>query len=105
MAQRPQGVQSKSLANTGVVDTILKAAPGQLYSINIAWSGGTVGDLIHVHDSATADPTADKIFTFRVPTTAGSFPAVLPAVGKLATKGMWLNVQTAGSYSIDVGFD
>jgi len=111
MASRPQGVQAVCITGTGILDQNLKTAggvavPGILYSFSISWTGATADDLIHIHDTATADATAQKLFTFRVPAAVGSFTASLPAVGIQAVKGLWLNVQAAGAkFSIAVGFD
>lgn len=110
MAGRPQGVQSFELVGTGLADQSIKANPGKLYSVNLSWSGATVDDFFHIHDYAGADAAlgaaAAKVFTFRIPTAAGSFAAVLPAVGKEALVGLWLNLQSSGAkWSIDVGFD
>lgn len=87
---------------------MIKENPGVLYSVNITWSGASVDDLIHIHDAlAVANITANnRIFTFRCPTAAGSFAAVLPAVGKEALIGLVINFQSSGAkWSVDVGYD
>lgn len=116
---RPIGVQSKcvtfAVANPQVdtldqhicVDNAGGATPGNLYSCNITWTGATVGDEIIIYDDAAATPnvaTAKKFLVFRVPTTAGSFPFALPAVGKRAYNGMFLHpIVGSGVFNIDLG--
>ena len=108
MAQRPSGVQSKCVIGAALLDQVIKATPGVLYSVNISWTGATADDLIHIHDCATvAEITAaNRIFTFRVTAAAGYFAAVLPVFGKAAASGLVLNIQaSAAKFSIDIGFD
>ena len=112
---RPIGVQSKCITFVVGVDTLDQhlstdgpgnPIPGNLYSVNISWTGATVGDEIFIYDTATVagDITANKLFSFRIPTAAGSFPAGLPAVGKRAYKGMWLHpILGGGAFNIDLG--
>lgn len=117
---RPIGVQSKvvtfivaapqvdTLDQHICVDAVGVATPGNLYSLNLSWSGATVGDEIFIYDDAAAVPnvtTAKKFLAFRVPTTAGSFAFALPAVGKRAYAGMFLHPICApgGTYNLDFG--
>lgn len=78
------------------------STPGNLYSLNLSWSGATVGDMIYIWDSATKAAQGNKLFVFRVPTTAGSHSPTFPAVGKRAYNGMYLNCSLAsGTFAIE----
>jgi hypothetical protein len=108
MARRPAGVQTFTRNAAGLVDAVIKDAPGKLYSVNLSWTGATADDLIHINDCATvaAITDANRIFTFRVPAATGTFGAVLPAVGKEALVGLVFNLQASGiKLAVDVGFD
>lgn len=73
--------------------------------MNLSWDSANVGDLIKIHDHESSIAGA-VIFSFRVPTAAGSFAAKLPEVGKEALAGLFLNVQLAGgNYEINVDYD
>ena len=106
MARRPQALKSLVVTGAGPVDQVIKATPGILYGFNIQWSGGNVGDVIHIHDTPTADATATKRFTFQFPTTAGSFSAQIGSVGIEYFTGLWLNFQVAGpNVNLTITFD
>lgn len=106
MARRPAPVQSFNVSGTGVADQSIKDKPGILYAFNITWSGANVDDLIHIEDALEAAAANVKRFTFRFPTTAGSYSAVLPDVGYGFVTGIWANLQLAGAkISLNVGFD
>src|SRR3990167_5382228 len=95
MASRPKGVQSFTATGTGVADQAIKSAVGILYAVNLSWSGADVGDVVHIHDGTSTAGT--KIFTFRIPTAAGSFAAHFAPVGKEALLGLYLNIQATGA--------
>lgn len=87
------------------VDGAGVSTPGNLYSVNLSWNGATVGDEIFIWDNANKTASGNKLFCFRVPTTAGSFPAHFPAVGKRAYAGMYLNcILASGTFNIDIGY-
>lgn len=105
MARRPKGVQTFQVNGTAIADQAIKATTGILYAVNLSWTGANVGDLIHIHDHASASSGA-KLFSFRVPTAAGSFAARFADVGKEALNGLFLNVQAdAGNFDIVVDYD
>lgn len=80
------------------------STPGNLYSVNLSWSGATVGDFIRIWDNANKTASGNLLFVFRVPTTAGSFAPVFPIMGKRAYNGMYLNCSLAGgTFAIDIG--
>lgn len=90
------------------MDAVIKAAPGILYGVNLSWTGATADDIVSIHDCATVAEISDanRIFTFRVPTAVGSFPAALPSVGKQATAGLVFNLQASAiKLAVDVSFD
>ena len=103
MARRPKGVQSAVIIDK--TDAIIKAGVGILYSVNLSWSGATVGDTVVIYDHASA-ASGTKLFSFYLPTTAGSFASSFPEVGKEALLGMFIDFTiTGGTIHVDVGFD
>lgn len=108
MARRPQGTKSWIKNTSGLPDAVIKAANGVLYSVNLSWTGATADDVVSLHDCATVAEITDanRIFTFRVPTAVGSFPAALPTVGKEFLAGLVFNQQASGiKLGIDVSYD
>jgi hypothetical protein len=110
MAQRPKGVQSwswDSVVDGPLLDTVIKANRGILYDVTVTWTACDIDDRLVIHDAATADTSAKKIFAMRFATAAGTFTARLADVGREALIGLFVNAQlkAASKVDISIGFD
>jgi hypothetical protein len=71
-------------------DLLIKACPGEMHSITIAWKGCTAGDFVLLRDGVTIAGSTKVPFIF--PTTEGTITKEWPQ-GKKFDVGIYLDVS------------
>lgn len=82
-------------------DTLLKSGPGYLFSITIAWSGGTAGNKIIIRDGT--DGTGTPAIPFVIGAENGTFSREW-FNGKAFENGIYVDFQGSGYIEAEVTF-
>lgn len=97
---RPNQAQESGVLT---VDTLLKAAPGHVLSITIAYKGVTAGEFVTLVDAATLTDTPDEV-VFVFSAANGTITKEWPAGKKFDTGIVYNKGATAGDVYAEVTF-
>lgn len=80
---------------------LLKTGEGYVFSITIAWTGGTVGNLIYLRNGVSG--AAPILVAFALPTTAGTITKEWPQ-GKKFTIGLYYDEGALANALTEITF-